>query len=264
MWLSILLAGFGLPDAAMPYREIVVVESCAAWADGRETEATSAVHRVDDHGLCFFGSTTDQNSAAFVEAVAGIDPEKPLVVVVRSGGGEINAAMAMGEALVPRETTVMVHDLCASSCANYLFLAGDRRVILPGALLLYHGGIFEQSEEHWVALREEWSQRMNPRDLEASLKSSRDYETNSLARQAAFLENVDVDPDLFDWMQGLNALTQEEWLAKCPVPDASMMVFSDAILAERGIAVHRSDGPRSDAELAAELGKSAGMACYWD
>ena len=262
MLLTVLLAALGTGDIATPDREAAVIAGCKAWVASRTADAPS-VHQIDGDGLCFRGNTTDANSAAFVEAIARTG-DQPLVIVVNSGGGEINAAMAMAEVMVPRQTTVVADRQCISSCANYLFLVGDRRVVTSGTLLGYHGGIFKQPESHWTALREEWSSRMNPVDLEASLTASREYDRTSLQRQDALLRSVGADPDMFEWMQSLNALPADERAALCPVPNAPLIVFSDAILAEKGVAISRNDGPQSDAELAAELGSSAGMACYCD
>lgn len=263
MWLPVLLAALGMVDVAPPDREAAVTEACAAWMAGRASDGP-AVHTIGDDGLCFFGGTNDTNSTAFVEAVSMIDPETPLVVVVRSGGGEINAAMAMAEVLVPRHATVIAQNQCLSSCANYLFLAGDRRVVAQGALLGFHGGIFEQPEAYWDAMRADLTARLDAASVEASMKASRDYATDSLTRQAALLESVDVDVDLFKWMQGLNDLPEEEKLANCPVPNAILIVFSDAILAERGVVIHHNDGLNSDADLAGDIGRLSGSVCYWD
>ncbi len=263
MWLAAFLATLGMVDIASPDREQFVISACQAWVAGRANDAP-AVHLIGNDGVCFRGNTTDANAAAFVDTIASIDPRVPLFVVVNSSGGEINAAMAMAEALVPRQTTVVAERQCMSSCANYLFLAGDRRVVAAGTLLGYHGGIFREPESHWTALRAEWSKTMNAVDIEASMTASRDYATNSLMRQDAFLRSVDVDPAFFEWMQSLNALPAEERAVLCTVPNAPLIVFSDSLLAEKGVVIHRNDGPRSDADLAAELGTSAGLACYWD
>lgn len=263
MSLAVVLAVMGVSATAPTDRETAVVSACKAWVATRTAESP-AVHRIDDDGLCFQGKMTDASSAVFVDAIAQTSVEAPLVIVVSSGGGEINAAMAMAEAIVPRQTTVVAERECLSSCANYMFLAGDRRVVAEGTLLAYHGGIHRVPESHWVALREEWSQTMNPTDLEASLTASRAYADASLTRQDAFLRSVNVDPDLFEWMQSLNALTAEEKAVRCPVPDAPLIVFSDAILAEKGVVIADNRGPQSDEALAEELGTSAGMACYWD
>jgi len=106
---------------------------------------------------------------------------------------------------------------------------------------------------------------MNERDLEASMTASRDYATNSLARQEAFLRSVNVKPDLFEWMQNLNALSAEEKRAACPGEGAVAIVFSDAVLAKHNIIVHQNDGPESVAELTTTLDArgSPGLVCYW-
>lgn len=266
MWLPVLLAAFGLSDVAAPDREAAVIEACSTWRAGLDAEAAPQTRRVEPDGLCFSGRITTESSAAFVAAVAGFDPATPLVVVLTSGGGEVNAGMAMGEALVPRTTTVVAQRTCLSSCANYPFLAGDRRVIGPGALLGYHGGIPDMPEQYWTDMRGGFSQRMSGDELERSMKSSRDAYDVQVNRQDAFLKSVDVDVNLFRWMAGNNSLSADEWLASCPVPDAVMMVFSEAVLAERGIVIHENGGSGSDAELAAALDErgATGMACYWD
>ena len=216
--------------------------------------------------MCFSGRITTESSAAFVEAVAAFNPATPLVVVLTSRGGEVNAGMAMGEALVPLTTTVVVQRTCLSSCANYPFLAGDRRVVGPEALLGYHGGIPDTPEQYWTTLREEFSKTMAGDELERSMKSSREAADTQVNRQDAFLKSIDVDADLFRWMQDFNERSDAERLAECPVPDAVMYVISDVRLAGRGIVIHDNGGPRSDAELAATLEErgAAGMACYWD
>jgi len=266
MWLPVLLAAFGLSDVAAPDREAAVVEACATWRAGLDAEAPPQSHRVEPDGLCFNGRITTESSAAFVEAVAAFNPATPLVVVLTSRGGEVNAGMAMGEALVPLTTTVVVQRTCLSSCANYPFLAGDRRVVGPEALLGYHGGIPDTPEQYWTTLREEFSKTMAGDELERSMKSSREAADTQVNRQDAFLKSIDVDADLFRWMQDFNERSDAERLAECPVPDAVMYVISDVRLAGRGIVIHDNGGPRSDAELAATLEErgAAGMACYWD
>lgn len=265
MWLSVLIAALGPIEVAPPEREAAVIEACVSWMATRGLDGP-AIQKIESDGLCFIGGTDDANSAAFVEAVAGVDAATPLVVVVESNGGEINAAMAMAEVLVPRQTTVVAHRWCMSSCANYLFLAGDRRVVMADAVLAYHGGIYAESEAYWTKMREDFAKRMNDRDLEASMAASRAYADSSLSRQNAFLKSVNVDPDLFDWMQSFNRSSDAARLALCPVPDAIAYLPSEALLAERGIVIHSNDGPKSDAELAAVLAARglSGLVCYWD
>jgi hypothetical protein len=59
---------------------------------------------------------------------------------LRSGGGEVTAAMEMGREIRKRGLDVVVDGRCYSSCANYLFVAGNRKSVSDGGMLLMHGG----------------------------------------------------------------------------------------------------------------------------
>jgi hypothetical protein len=260
--LFLLLAAFGTPDVAPPEREAAVIAACAAWTAERDV-AAAQVHPVEPDGLCFAGDITTGSSAAFVEAVSGFDPASPLVVVAMSEGGEVNAGMAMGEALAPRTTTVVAHRVCASSCGNYLFTAGDRRVIDDGALLLFHGGarLIDEAE-----LRAAIAPQVPADQLDAQVAMVLADLATQVGRQDAFLQLAGVDVDLFRWMAGFNALPEEEFLALCPVRDPAMILYSDALLAEHGIVVHENRGPKSDEAVAAGVAAYGrpGAACFMD
>lgn len=61
-------------------------------------------------------------------------------LIVNSVGGEVSAALDMAEEIERRGLRVVVDGACASSCANYLFAAAVERIVLPGSVLLWHGG----------------------------------------------------------------------------------------------------------------------------
>ncbi|MBW8303923.1 MAG: ATP-dependent Clp protease proteolytic subunit, partial [Brevundimonas sp.] len=227
MWLPLLLAVLSTPDVAPPDREAAVIAACAAWTAGREADAPPQSHRIEPDGLCFAGDITSESSAAFVETLSGFDPDTPLVVVLTSEGGEVNAGMAMGEALVPYRTTVVAHRVCASSCGNYLFTAGDRRVIDDGALLLFHGGVRPIDE---AELRAAIAPQIPADQLEGQVAAVLADIDGQIRRQDAFLERAGVDVDLFRWMAGFSDLSEEAFFALCPVSDPAMIVYSDRLL----------------------------------
>lgn len=266
MWLPVFLAVLGSTDVAPSEREVAVIAACETWRTGREVSTSPAIHRVAADGLCFDGIITAESSAEFVEAVGTLDASQPVVVVLTSGGGEVNAGMDMGEALIPLSTTVVAHRMCASSCANYPFLAGDRRLVGEGSLLAYHGGIPDTPEQYWTELRAEWSQRMTPQEVEQSIEASRAAAQVQVDRQDAFLESVEVDVDLFRWMASLGAEYVGDPASVCPVNDAKAFVFSEAKLAQHGVVIHQNGGPKSDADLETALAAQgrAGVACYVD
>jgi len=262
MWLSLVITLLGGPGPIDPERETSVAGACAAWTGVRAADGP-ATHWVGPDGLCFSGDITAENSATFVQALAGVDPTIPLVVVVTSDGGEINAGMSMGEVLVPLTTTVVAQRICASSCANYLFTAGDRRVIDDDALLLFHGGAHPLNE---AELRKAIAPQVRADQLEAQVAAIVADVQVQIQRQDAFSERAGIDVDFFRWMAGFNALSEEDFLALCPVRDPVMIAYSDRLLAMQGVVVHENRGPQSQEDMTravAALGRTEAV-CYMD
>jgi hypothetical protein len=61
-------------------------------------------------------------------------------VVATSDGGDWESALALGILIHRHGWNVEVVDLCASSCANFIFPAGHKKYLHADSLLLYHGG----------------------------------------------------------------------------------------------------------------------------
>ena len=60
-------------------------------------------------------------------------------LVITSSGGEVEAGIALGFWVFDRRLDVEVTVYCVSSCANYVFPAGQRKTIAPGAIVAWHG-----------------------------------------------------------------------------------------------------------------------------
>lgn len=60
-------------------------------------------------------------------------------LVITSSGGEVEAGIALGLWVFDHRLNVEVTDYCLSSCANYVFPAGHRKSIAPGAIVAWHG-----------------------------------------------------------------------------------------------------------------------------
>jgi hypothetical protein len=65
---------------------------------------------------------------------------KKTFVVKDATGGDGLAAMAFGILIHRHGWDVEVTDLCASSCANFIFPAGKTKYLNQGSMLLFHGG----------------------------------------------------------------------------------------------------------------------------
>jgi hypothetical protein len=61
-------------------------------------------------------------------------------IVVNSTGGSARSSLVIGRKILESNMTVIVSNMCASSCANYIFLAGHKKYVSKGAVLIWHGG----------------------------------------------------------------------------------------------------------------------------
>jgi hypothetical protein len=84
---------------------------------------------------CVYGEINRDMAAAF----KGVNMSSIDTVVVQSPGGSVASALDMAEHMGLYEKTLVVDGLCASSCANYLFLSARYKIVPDGALLGWHG-----------------------------------------------------------------------------------------------------------------------------
>ena len=86
--------------------------------------------------ICLHGQITDEMARCF----GLIDEKEGTYVVVSSSGGDVLAAIDIGERIADRHLQIIIDGICLSSCANYLFTAGSTKSVMPDSLLGFHGG----------------------------------------------------------------------------------------------------------------------------
>jgi hypothetical protein len=69
-------------------------------------------------------------------------------IILNSGGGDVRAGLAIGRRIRAGKLDVIVDGVCGSSCANYLFVAGNRQTVRPESVVLWHGGINKKLIRH--------------------------------------------------------------------------------------------------------------------
>jgi hypothetical protein len=111
-----------------------LVAACllAAGASGAQ------VVSIRGDALVFEGSINARSGEAFQQLVR--DPRVTRVVIT-SGGGQVATALDMAEAIRERGLDVEVPDNCRSSCANYIFPAGRRKLLGHPAAVSWHGNM---------------------------------------------------------------------------------------------------------------------------
>lgn len=238
-------SGEGLNDrGALPE-----IESCSAWMTQRTSGDSPAIEKAGLRTLCVdLGSgMNDEIVQRFIDQIKSIPRSVAPHVVVRSLGGDVENGMKMGEAILDRGAAVHVFGFCASSCANYIFLAGTERHVMLDSVVFFHGGII--------------SQTLQSPGLTVAGRTKVGY---SLERQAQLLKRAGIDSDFFETMDKLNG---DEMRARiCPdKPSISVLVLSDARLADAGADVTSNLGPQSQDAVEHVLANYglANVSCYW-
>lgn len=138
-----ILGCLALPHAA----DQAAVSACTTEMSGLvRAGAPAEIRRLSPAILCLDGAI----GADTVEPLASWAAEPSDVfkrLVVRSHGGDAAAGIEIAEALQGAGAAVHVVDICASSCANYLYAGLPNRHISGASLVLFHGGFSDQTEE---------------------------------------------------------------------------------------------------------------------
>lgn len=214
-------------------------------------------------GVCFDGLIDDQSAASFVAVVRRANGTGPATVVIRSGGGDVDAGILMGRAIHSRRATVIVRNICLSSCAHYVLASASRRVALSGALVAFHGG----AAAMWPAEVEQQTRARHEAITHVQARRSSARFVATATRQDALLGDVGIAPDFFAWMARFNEVPESDRLHICGGKTAfpTFMVFAPELLASKGYRFADYGGPRSAAELTSLLARyrlPATFACY--
>jgi hypothetical protein len=200
-----LLLGFGLavssPESSAV--EDVEVRQCRDWIQShsqRPPHRTALTKILSPRTICFDGdiySWTMKDAVAWADKFRA-DPTRRPRLVVRSRGGDADAAIDLAEKLQQIDAEVTVVDYCMSSCANYFFAGLRRRNVVTGAMILFHGGLSAEERPEMVRAVDEASRDPevartlgDPNEWRAA--QLRTYDDN-LARQTALYRRVGVDP----------------------------------------------------------------------
>jgi hypothetical protein len=81
----------------------------------------------------YLGQITQENVDALLDELQSGD-----TVIVNSGGGRSNAALALAQRLSKNDIDVRFEGRCLSACAEFLLVATDNKTISPDLVVGYH------------------------------------------------------------------------------------------------------------------------------
>lgn len=125
-------------------------------------------------------------------------PIKPTVLSIRSRGGDVVHGMALGEWVHAHKLDVKVMEFCLSSCANYVFTAGGRKIVSNMAMIGYHGGLSSMHFDVGGADKAKYA-AMTPVQQDAYQAGLRQGMQPMLDRETAFFKTIGVRQDITTW-----------------------------------------------------------------
>ncbi|MDF0532912.1 hypothetical protein PY479_01310 [Shewanella sp. A32] len=103
------------------------------------------VYMPDQHTLVFSGETRTESVK---QALALVQNAKSPVttLIITSTGSNPAGGMMLGEWVYQQQVAVEVREICAGSCANYIFTAASSVKVDQDAVIGFQGGAWQQ---HW-------------------------------------------------------------------------------------------------------------------
>ena len=162
------------------------------------TQASAALLTVD--GVAILDGPILLTEVKDFLAEAKTKAQSVSLLRVRSRGGDVLGGLLLARWMTDQAVDIEVQEVCASSCANYLFPAARHKRILADALLIWHGGAHQRSFQEFAHAHEEALVRAAlgqplPGDALALAKGSTRYEQLRLQQsmERALFDELGVD-----------------------------------------------------------------------
>lgn len=95
------------------------------------------IKRLDAATIFYQGKIVE---GSFQALLALLTPETT-TLRIRSGGGNAEEAMLIGNQIIDQNLSLILDGYCLSACANYVFLAAPKKTLLTGGVLGFHGAV---------------------------------------------------------------------------------------------------------------------------
>ncbi|RUO42191.1 hypothetical protein CWE22_08605 [Pseudidiomarina aestuarii] len=122
---------------------LLLLGGCATAIDKPAVEPEPDFVGVRDGHLVYRSGISKEANQALFEAYENA-ADKPERLLVSSRGGEIGLGLELGNWVKDNNLDVEVMDVCASSCANYIFPAAKTKYLRKDSVLLWHGSAWQE------------------------------------------------------------------------------------------------------------------------
>lgn len=108
-----------------------------------DANISSAEIDIRNASIIYRGGISRESNVRLFKLVEAADPF-PTELVITSKGGDTMAGMELGRWVFRHGLDVVVTEHCLSSCANYVFPAGNMKTLETNAALAWHGGAMQK------------------------------------------------------------------------------------------------------------------------
>ncbi len=124
---------------------VAILAGCASRSTPGPASAPETLVSLDEVGrITYIGSITAAANSRVVE-IFNAASSKPETILISSNGGNVNRGLDLAEWILDNGLDVEVGDLCFSSCANYVLLAGRVKTLNRQSVLGWHGSVWQES-----------------------------------------------------------------------------------------------------------------------
>lgn len=128
----------------------VILFCLLSWTSIATAEAPSTCSSPEQtqRTVAFDQRLTMSTVRSFIQSNATCPPSW---MTVTSFGGEVEAAMVLGDWIFRNHINIRIPFICMSSCANYVFPAAPQKEIGPGGLVVWHGSVRQKDFRAFMA-----------------------------------------------------------------------------------------------------------------
>jgi len=150
--------------------------------------------RINQNAIRFSGDI-QRGDFESLQAILSLDDK---ILYLDSKGGDVEVGVRLASHLLPRQLTVIVDGICASSCANYLFTAGLNKEIRRG-WVGFHGNLTALMAQDWHEAARKFKEEGGLSDQQISELHARFMALAEIEHK--YLERAGVDQALFERTQ---------------------------------------------------------------
>ncbi|MFV0595437.1 hypothetical protein [Shewanella sp.] len=133
---------------------IFLLSACAV-TPGNESNVSDGVFLFKDRVTYSGDITHEKNELVF----SLFKSNKITIIEINSLGGDVLDGIELGTWVHEHNIDIKVGDICASSCANYVFPAAKEKYLQENSILLWHGSSYQKNIDDLVKSGNEFAKK---------------------------------------------------------------------------------------------------------